>query len=248
MRMPSRSWKQFVGGIKLAVSRGGRGGKWATQNIFCTCSPSPLFAFWLSPFVWECGASLDTMPAAGGSWSGLVPRYQCNKLGWIIIFNSAASAGPLHWHRQVASSGEVTLPGWGYTQHGNRSPQAVTGLENQSSALRAGLLFIVSVGSGKLLMAFQNTALWPEEWYEERNEKHQGKKCVMCVYKGTTPASQRCFSHSCAHLTSCFACPDGHVAPAGTKGPRSMLVNGAGLIRSSGGTDPFSLKGEKMSR
>lgn len=182
MRMPSQSWKQFVGGIKLAVSRGGRGGKWATQNIFCTCSPSPLFAFWLSPFVWECGASLDTMPAAGGSWSGLVPRYQCNKLGWIIIFNSAASAGPLHWHRQVASSGEVTLPGWGYTQHGNRSPQAVTGLENQSSALTCWLVIYRQRRIRKAADGFSKHCLVTRGMIWRKKRETPGKEmCDVCV-------------------------------------------------------------------
>ena len=65
--------------------------------------PFSVFSLWLSPFIWKCRASLGTMPSTEGSWSVLVPRHQCNKLGWVIFFKAAVSAGPLHWHRRIAS-------------------------------------------------------------------------------------------------------------------------------------------------
>lgn len=59
----------------------------------------------------------------------------------------------------------------------------------------------------------------------KKERRNTTERNVWCVCKGMTPASQRCFSHSCACLISC---PDGHVAPAWTKQPRSSLVNGLG--------------------
>lgn len=129
-----------------------------------------------------------------------------------------------------------------WLSQGEGTPSMETGLcrllpswKNQSSVSPPGLLFILSAGSGRLLVAFQNTALWPGEWNKER--RNTTERNVWCVYKGMTPTSQRCFSHSCACLISC---PDGHVAAAWTKQPRSTLVNGLGLYAP---LDPFSLKG-----
>lgn len=55
---------------------------------------------------------------------------------------------------------------------------------------------------------------------ERRNTRERN---VWCRCKGMTPASQRCFFHSCALLTSCSYCPDGHVAPCWNKTSRIYL-------------------------
>lgn len=70
MSMPSQSWKEFVGGIKLAIIRGEERKMIHPKYLlyFFTLSlPVSFFPFRLSPFVWECHASLDTMPSTQGS-------------------------------------------------------------------------------------------------------------------------------------------------------------------------------------
>lgn len=65
MSMPSQSWKEFVGGIKLAVIRGEERKMIHPKYLlylFILSLPDSL-----SPFVWDCHASLDTMPSTQGS-------------------------------------------------------------------------------------------------------------------------------------------------------------------------------------
>lgn len=57
MNMPSQSWKEFVGEIKLAVSRGEGRGEQSTQNIFCICSPSLFISFTFLTFPFCLGVS-----------------------------------------------------------------------------------------------------------------------------------------------------------------------------------------------
>lgn len=74
--MPSQSWKELVGEIKLAVSRGERREKQSIQNIFYIFSPSSFISF---PFL--------TFPLLFGS---VMPRLtQClaqreAALGWSL--------------------------------------------------------------------------------------------------------------------------------------------------------------------
>lgn len=57
MNMPSQSWKELVGEIKLAVSRGERREKQSIQNIFYIFSPSSFISFPFLTFPFCLGVS-----------------------------------------------------------------------------------------------------------------------------------------------------------------------------------------------
>lgn len=235
-----------MGRIKLTVSRGEKGGKWATPNISSTFSPSlfSLFPFLTFPlFVWECCASLDTMPGAEGSWSGLVPRLQCNKLGWIIMFNAAASARPLHWHGQVASISEVTLPQWGYTQHGGRSLQALTELENQHFQCYVLACYLSSVEDGESCWQPLKTPPCDQGMIWRKKSETPGEEmCDVCL-RGWPQLPKMFIPFLC--LSDLLLCLP-RWPSLEQKSPDLPLLNGSGMICSSGGTDPFSLKGDRI--